>query len=501
MFGRINATIFGALFLTATSFFLFNPVSAQGKQSPRSAGHSTKPRDYSVNAIASAWINRQELQRSLVGLEIMELPSGRILFSHNGNKRLVPASTAKVLTTACIVDILGPNFSYITRLKATDWNPNGVTGTLIVEPSQDPSLTYSNMVELLQDAHKKGLRAANNGIEISTVEGGGERFVASWLCEDWGQDWMPPSSDLVIDSNVSGQNAPLSNHRIIIDDPRNAMMRTILASHIGAGWLVYEPDQHILRVYLSDPEQGKGAPLVVGNPDQFNLALVKTMAANLGIQIHGSSTTPGTTAASYVLAEHHSKPLAEIVKRCLHESDNLYAQQLLRTLGLATASSGDPKPKGKQDELTLEERGINRLAKWLSTIGVSEQEFVLKDGCGLSRKDCISPHVLNMVLKHMAGPAVKGTYLSLLKEGQVFSRHHGRFRFKTGAMDSVRAISGVLDTGSGKSLAVSVIVNGHGSHVANLRTSLGALTTSLVDVTIPPPAPQKLPLLPAGKKP
>lgn len=500
MFHRVSATIFGALLIAASTCLLLNPVSAQGKQSPRSAGASSRPKDYSVNAVASAWLSRSELQRSLVGLEIMELPSGRVLFSHNGNKRLVPASTAKVLTTACIMDILGGNFTYTTRLRTNELSQDGVAGTLVIEPSQDPSLKYVNVVELLHEAQKKGLKAATGGLEVSPIEGGGERFVSSWLCEDWGQDWMPPSSDLVIDSNVSGQNAPLNNHRVVIDDPRNAMMRTVLASHIGAGWLVYEPEHHLIRVYLSDPEQGKGAPLVVGNPDQFNPALVKAMASNLGIQIQGSSPAPGATNAGVVLSEHHSKPLAEIAKLCLHESDNLYAQQLLRTLGLLTSSSGDPKPKIKKDVLTLEERGINRLVKWLSTIGVSESEFVLKDGCGLSRKDCIAPHVLNMVLKHMSGPAVKGSYLSLLKEGQVFSRHRGRFRFKTGAMDSVRAISGVLDTGSGKSLAVSVIVNGHSSQVSNLRTSLGALTTALVDASIPPTPPPKLPLLPASKK-
>ena len=124
------------------------------------------------------------------------------------------------------------------------------------------------------------------------------------------------------------------------------------------------------------------------------------------------------------------------------------------------------------------------MGDWLSSIGVPNQEVVLFDGCGLSRKDCISPHSLNLVLKHMAGPEVKSPYLDLMhqtggKDGS------GRFSLKTGSMDTVRGITGVLTNFSGQHVAVTAIINGHTPSGKNARMALGDLIERLKRVKVP----------------
>ena len=140
------------------------------------------------------------------------------------------------------------------------------------------------------------------------------------------------------------------------------------------------------------------------------------------------------------------------------------------------------------------DRGLAKLGSWLSKIGVPPQETLIYDGCGLSRKNGISPHALNTVLKYMATPTLDGPYLLLLKRSNpVGSR--GSFSFKTGTMDTVRSISGVLQTVGGQNCAVTVMVNGHAQNVRNLSAEVNGLialldTIKTIRIEKTPPAKQ-----------
>jgi D-alanyl-D-alanine carboxypeptidase/D-alanyl-D-alanine-endopeptidase (penicillin-binding protein 4) len=128
-------------------------------------------------------------------------------------------------------------------------------------------------------------------------------------------------------------------------------------------------------------------------------------------------------------------------------------------------------------ELTLEERGLARVNAWLLSIGARQGDAVMFDGCGLSRKNAISPHALNVVLRHMCGPTGDGPYIDLMKhEGEGNAK---TFRYKTGAMDSVRSITGIVKTSTGQPMAVTAIVNDHTPSIGELRASLNALINQL----------------------
>ena len=72
--------------------------------------------DSALEKNVRAWLERPEIRHSRVGVEVMDLASGQVLFQSNGNKRHTPASTAKILTTACLYDLVGKDFVYKTRL-------------------------------------------------------------------------------------------------------------------------------------------------------------------------------------------------------------------------------------------------------------------------------------------------------------------------------------------------------------------------------------------------
>lgn len=423
-----------------------------------------------VSDLASDWLKRPELYHSLVGLEIMDIPSGRVLFSSNGNKRFVTASIAKVLTTACAYETVGGTFRYRTSLVGFGEVKNArLDGSLMLIPSEDPSLERKDVHQLLQGLRTQGIKFVSGRVLLQQIAGGGDHFATEWVVQDWGQDWMPPSSDLVVDRNILGGD-PGGGYPTTIATAAtetSALTHSLLKAPWGAAWATYNKTTNSVTSFRPDIPVNGG--IVVGNPSEYHLAMVRNWLKGADIKVDGHDLPPQPT--NTVLATHASEPLTEIIRFCLKKSDNLYAQQLLRTVG------GLPVLSRNLEKASLEDRGLARLHAWLSGIGVPASEVVIWDGCGLSRKNAITPHAFNLVLRHMAGPTGSGPYLDLMThtgEGNVRT-----WNYKTGAMDSVRSITGVIRTSTGQPMAVTAIVNDHQPQIGELRTSLGNLVGRL----------------------
>ena len=452
-----------------------SPEPAAQTQAGQRPPAEREPGGGPLAAFMSNWLKSPILRQSQVGVEIIELPSGRLIYSFNGSRRFTPASTAKVFTCACAFDTLGSAYLYHTDLVA--YGPikkDRLAGDLVLVLSQDPTLDSANLGKMLSCLESNKIRYIEGAIELAPVAGGGDQFNPGWLAEDWGQEWMPVSSDFVLDHNIASGRDPGRGLAVVTDSLENvqhSLFRTVLLSDLAAGWVSYDQAGRCVRVCRSSqPSMSAAAGLVVANPDQYNLAALSTMIKNMGIRFSAHPTIRVSHVDGRLLGTATSKPLSRVIYETLKESDNLYAQQILRTLGARAAAGKGAAPA------SIEEAGLAAIRDWLSGLGVASSEVVLVDGCGLSRKNCITPHALNVVLKHMAGTAVDGPFLDLLRMDGNDSTF---FRFKTGAMDSVRAISGVIRSAGGSNLAATIMVNGHTPQVGSLRGHFFSLVRAL----------------------
>lgn len=486
----------------------------QSTTTKQASKQSAKPVEAGdISLAVKTWLNRPEIKHSRVGVEVMDLASGKVLYQSNGDKRHTPASTAKVITTACLYDLLGRDFVYKTKLLTAGSIKDGVlNGDLALETSEDPSFSRGDLASLVMslrnfDGDKSGvkLQAVKGKVYQLSPNNGADNFHVHWLLEDFGQEWMPVSSSLVVDKNIAYSAGIPST--IKIDDAGsslNSVLDGVLSADLASAFLIYDENTQTAKLCRGiasgangkpDPKVHKDGPFVVANPTAFNLALFSSTLAESGVEfdrrILRDSKVPGFLAKqpTLVLAEHSSKPLPQLIKLCLYESDNLYAQQFLRTIaqiGLNAEKQGGGNGKALASKRTsdLEERGLARIGQWLSSIAVPNAEVILFDGCGLSRKNSVTPHALNLVLRYMAQKHPE--YLDLLRSqgggGRIVKgerEERGRFRFKTGAMETVRGITGVLDTAQGKKLAVTVLVNGHKASVSDVRIVIADLIERL----------------------
>jgi D-alanyl-D-alanine carboxypeptidase/D-alanyl-D-alanine-endopeptidase (penicillin-binding protein 4) len=156
-------------------------------------------------------------------------------------------------------------------------------------------------------------------------------------------------------------------------------------------------------------------------------------------------------------------PLAEAVHITLLESRNLYAELLLRRLGMV---EGDGSRAS----------GLALLDRMFAEAGVPRTSYDLVDGSGLSIYDRISPRAMTQFLVYAARqpwwPAWRDMLPSGGEDGTLARRFQGgplagRIHAKTGTLTGVTALSGYLTTDKGETLAFAAFANDRPYGAAN----------------------------------
>ena len=130
------------------------------------------------------------------------------------------------------------------------------------------------------------------------------------------------------------------------------------------------------------------------------------------------------------------------------------------------------------------EHGFSLTGRYLQHLGVDSDQFILDDGCGLSRKNRLSANAIAMVLFHMYNSDDREIYVDSLAVGgeegtsaKYFkkSKYKGRVFAKTGYISGVRAFSGYAETDDGDYI-FSILSKGGSSYV---RTAINDIVKTI----------------------
>jgi PBP4 family serine-type D-alanyl-D-alanine carboxypeptidase len=179
-----------------------------------------------------------------------------------------------------------------------------------------------------------------------------------------------------------------------------------------------------------------------------------------------------------ILAVHDSPPILEILRVVNKESNNFLAESVLRTVGRVAGGDGSFEGGSRAVEDFL-----------ISEVGVQPEEVRVRDGSGLSPENQVSPRAFIKTLEYLAGSPHWEEFLGTLPEAGV-RRELGRMyrspaaqnlRAKTGTMDGVSALSGVVRTRTGERILFSILSNDVRSEYRAKRAEdqLGILLASL----------------------
>ncbi len=165
------------------------------------------------------------------------------------------------------------------------------------------------------------------------------------------------------------------------------------------------------------------------------------------------------------LAQHESRPLAEMIRDINKYSNNVMARQLFLTLGMDASR----RPANK-------ERSQRVVGDWLVSKSLDRREFVLENGAGLSRVERLTAGGLATLLQSAFASPLMPEFVSSMPivgiDGTMRRRQAaaGSAHIKTGLLADARAIAGYVLAASGRRYAVVAFIN----HPIARRRSAGA---------------------------
>jgi PBP4 family serine-type D-alanyl-D-alanine carboxypeptidase len=450
---------------------------------------------------------RPALRHSFVGVEFLDLATGKTVYATNADKFFVPGSTTKLTTAGTALAILGPDHRFKTRVYGTGpVDADGVLqGDLVLVASGDPNLSGrlrdDGTLGFEDEDHSYGGKVVPGDpllvlrkLAAAVAERGVKRVAGSVRVDaslfpqgerEGGTNMV--LSPIVVNDNIvdvtvvpgAEEGAPA---RLVVSPvvPYVRFVNQMVTAKTGtANETEFTTDvtasdgSHAVTLKGKVPAGGPPALAAWGVPEPDRFAEIAFVDVLRDRGVRGSvaprEDKPDWKAlsASYTderrLAEHVSAPLTEEVKVILKVSQNLHASQMPYVVGI-----GDPTPR---------QAGFDRMHKALADAGLDLGGASQGDGAGAQAH--FTPRFMVRYLAWIARQPYAQSFFDALpvlgRDGtlhdiQVKSPAAGHVHAKTGTYgedDALnravfvngKGLAGYVDTKDGRRLAFAAYLN------------------------------------------
>ncbi len=472
------------LFLLGLGGALVGERPARADNPPAAKGQELQQ---AVKAL-DAWLAKHH---GRLGAEVMDVEGGSLMAASGEHQALSPASNSKLLTAAAALSRLGPGYRYSTGLYGH--LSGGAVGDLVLRGHGNPSLGTDDLWRMCRALTAMGLTKVTGSILVDQ-----SRFDSEFVPPAFGQqpdEWASfraPVSAVALDENAVTLNVMPSSAgqpaRAWFDPPGFVEVKgSVQTVDKGKG-------QHIrLSTYAAQHQRlgaalggtvAEGLPRLrfarrVDDPRLYPGYVLADILRTLGVKLSGNVAEGGESEHTR-LVFHESAPLGVLMQHLGKNSDNFYAEMILKTLGAETAKA----PAHSSD-------GAKAVRDYLQKIGALESSTKIVNGSGLFDANRVSASTfVHVLVAAYRDPAIRPEYVAQLSVGGVDGTLHSRFRkyrarrmvrAKTGTLARSIALSGYVLGPDGKdAVAFSFIANGGMPHNAT-RHQIDRVVDRVVD--------------------
>ena len=468
--------------------------------------HESAPQAYFESCISDGWL--EQSSASVLAMRI----SGDTVACAGSRKMLVPASTMKAVTTGLALHSLGADYRFETRIGYAGSISGGTLhGDLYIIGGGDPTLGSRNHIAEPVEKTFAAWRAMLADAGINRIDGkiiGDARFfdhiseIGSWQWNDIGTYYGTGVSGLSFNENMQNINvtpgeSPGDPLKISVGYPELPWMEyrfACVTGKPGTGNTLYLYTSPFsttgeMRGTLASDRSTKTEQVSNKFPAYTCAWHFMKYLDGCGVTCTGGAADTGSVfgvpedriAAQdsiMVLGSTFSPELSVIVSETNHESNNMYAETLFKTLGKEYCGKGCYDSSLVAVNCLLRELGLD-----------TDRGVNIADGSGLSRQGCISPEFMCGFLKAMMDspafceyseslpqPGGAGTLIYNMR--RYTSDIKARIRMKSGSMTGVRCYCGYIIPTEGSrddTIVFSVMVNNYFGPAARLQDFLDRL--------------------------
>jgi serine-type D-Ala-D-Ala carboxypeptidase/endopeptidase (penicillin-binding protein 4) len=447
------------------------------------------------------------------------------LYAHNAERLLIPASNAKILTTAAALRSLPLNFTVKTSLYDLG------NGEFQLVGQGDPTLQDQHLQQLAKSLIDRKIKQIKT-LFLDDRYYGKDWVNPSWEWEDIQADYAPPISGLILNENAIGLTlTPAAIGQSLVvkwNDPENA--KNYRVENLTKTVAIDQPE----FVAIAQPEPGvvlvtgqlrigaeaEPVGISVQKPTQLFADRLRRIFESVGIVVGaiepvgtgerlvgiasrngnppksplGRGTSEPPISSSVVpspilsplpkgargIATITSPPLSDWIQETNQVSNNLYAESLLRQLG-----TSDQNPMG---EGFTSDRGLAVLNQTLTKMGVDPNSYKLVDGSGLARRNWVSAEAIVQVLQAMKDDQTfRRSLPSSIAGGNLNKRFkntaaEGIVSAKTGYLTGAIGLSGYVTRPDIQPIFFSILLNHATVPLAEQMKAVDAIVVRLANL-------------------
>ena len=432
-----------------------------------------------------------------------------MVYSYDTDRLQSPASVLKTVATATALEILGEDYRYPTTLEYDGILENGtLEGNLYIKGSGDPSLGSSHFAPgqnkflstWIAALQKAGIKHITGSVISDESIFDTEGVSIKWLREDMGNYYAPGSYGISIFDNMyklSLQTGAAGTRPVLKgtepDIPFIRFKNYLKAAPVSSdsAYIIGAPLDDVRYLYGVLPANREAYVLKGDIPDPA-LYLARYLTDQLqqkGIRVDGSPSCYRIEVEEKrwkkgerkEIVTTYSPTLREIASVCNHVSHNLYADALVKTVGLQY------KPR-RNEMISSFGRGVQVVKEYWEKKGLDVFPLRMNDGSGLAPADKVSAGFMGELLVYMATEsAVSDAFIASLPqagiEGSVRnflkgSKLQGKAHLKSGGITGVRSYAGYI-TKDGRTYAVAVFSNNYSCPMSRMTRALEKLLLQL----------------------
>lgn len=447
------------------------------------AGWAGDLREYVDQALGD-----RRIEGATVAVHVVDIESGEVLYSRRADAPMIPASNQKIITAAAALSELGPRYEFRTGLyiRGQIDDEGALQGDLLLRGGGDPTPGSVEFREYLEERKgreedfptvwrmwaerlaERGLRRVRGEIIVD------DRFFdRRHLHPDWprAQIWRkycPTVAALVYQDSCVGVSVKPAES---VGDPARVILDPPVPGLQIANTCITKPERHVIwfdrdagsrtiRVggYVRHESVGYSGRVTVPEPALFAGRAFAHELKQAGLDPEkGVRLVEGerpTENREWRRLFERRVPLTDVLRVMLTGSENLYAEQVVKTMGAVKSGEGSWKA------------GLARMATVLRGMEVPQDSFHPADGSGMSRRNRLTAKLICRVLSKMVnlgGEDFSGL-LAAPGEGTLRRRFRRKpyrtsIRAKTGFLRKVGALSGYARTAGGRRVVFSILIN------------------------------------------
>lgn len=417
------------------------------------------------------------LSGSLIGFCAIDAQSGKIIAESSSQNNLAPASVLKLVTTSAALDILGPEYQFITTFSLNKKIENENTlSDIIVSAGGDPTIaskyffTPENSNKLFNNwansiAQKTNLKSINQLIiDLSAYDT--QYIPNTWIWEDMGNYYGAGVYALSVYDNMctlffnspseAGKQTKIT--KTIPEVSNTEFNNQVLSSEINRdkAYVFGSPidNQRVIRGTIPMNRTAFEVKAALPSPPLVFAQELKKHLSKIGITVGEIKLCYSPIKTQNILFQHHSPTLQQIVNVTNHESVNLFAEHLVKQLAYEKYGAGNFS------------QGIEIIKDYWAKQNINLP--FLEDGSGLSRFNAITAKQLTQILYlSYRNPKISHSFFNSIPcapNGTLWYFNARNFpnnclRAKSGSMTRIRSFAGELKTDSGKIILFSIITN------------------------------------------